>query len=399
MAGRSALLACEFGCAVTLTDAAAKLLASGDADHHPAGAIIGVRTAGGTDVATSGWGSLRSGGSDRVPLARGVRLDLASVTKVAATTVLTMLLVADGRLQLETPAGRYLPAFRGDGKDAVTLEQLLTHTAGLQPWWPLYLETTDRAAALERAATLPLAAAPGSEWRYSDLGLMLAGQVIEKVVGEGLADAFRRLVAVPLGLRAGYGPVPAADAAATSDSDAYEYAMIATGIPYPVPFAPDQFAGWRDRPLRGEVNDGNAAHALGGVSGHAGLFATVDELLVLGSALRGGGFVPAAVLERFSRPSAVEPSQAVGFRRGTHATAAGELTLLNHGGFTGTWFGIGIEQELVVAGGALRLLGNVGRLPVGAPREPRGLATGVEIQAVMRQAALDALSLTSLEAR
>jgi CubicO group peptidase (beta-lactamase class C family) len=388
---------------MSLDTAVSRLLALGDADHHPAGAVIGVRTARGTEVAVGGWARLPRDSDSGVPLTRGTRLDLASVTKVAATTVLTMLLVGQGRLQLETPAHEYLPVFRGDGKERVTIEQLLTHTAGLQPWWPLYFEATTRDAAIERAQTLPLAAAPGTVWRYSDLGLILAGRVAELVTGSGLADAFRQLIAKPLGLGAGYGPIPSDQAATSSDSDAYEYGMIAANTPYPVPFTPAEFAGWRDRPLRGEANDGNAAHALAGVSGHAGLFATVDELLTLGAAVREGGFVPRAVLERFAAPSPVEPTQAVGFRRSEHRTGAGELTLLHHSGFTGTWFAVGLEQELVVAGGATRLYGNVGPLPNSPRGLPNGLATGPEIAEVMRAAALAFLSpptpATSSEAR
>ena len=71
-------------------------------------------------------------------------LDLASVTKVAATTTLIMRLVADGQLGLQTPARRFLPSFSGAGKDEITVEHLLTHTAGLPPWWPLYCDGDGR---------------------------------------------------------------------------------------------------------------------------------------------------------------------------------------------------------------------------------------------------------------
>src|SRR5262249_39549070 len=148
-----------------------------------------------------------------------------------------------------------------------------------------------------------------------------------------LADAFRRLVAEPLGLTAVYGPVPAERAAAGADSDAYEFGMVATGNPYPVPFTANGFAGWRNGELRGVVNDGNAAHARGGVAGHAGLFATVDDLLTLGAALRGGDFVPHAVLNRFATANPVHPEQAVGFRDRRLEAGGETLTVLYHGGF------------------------------------------------------------------
>jgi CubicO group peptidase (beta-lactamase class C family) len=371
-----------------MTRAVERLLALGRAGTHPASAIAGVRTAAGTTVAAGGWAQLPSHGAPGQPMTTQMLLDLASVTKVAATTTLIMRLVADGQLTLQAPAHRFLPSFTGAGKDDITVEHLLTHTAGLPPWWPLYCEAGDRDAALERAQSLPLSSGPGMAWCYSDLGLILAGRIVERVTALRLADAFRQMVAEPLGLRARYGPVPAPAAAASADSDAYEFAMVATGRPYPVPFTTGQFPGWRNRPLRGEVNDGNAAHALGGVAGHAGLFATVGDLLSLGAAVRGGDFIPPPVLARFAAPTAIHPEQAVGFRR-RRAQAGGTVrTLLYHSGFTGTYLAIGLEDELVVAGGAMRLYGTVGPIPAGGPHpDASHLAAGTDIQSVLLDAA------------
>ncbi|HEY6493993.1 MAG TPA: serine hydrolase domain-containing protein [Trebonia sp.] len=374
------------------SDAVERLLALGRPGGHPASAVAGVRTAAGTDVAAGGWARLPEPGRPGVPMTGRALLDLASVTKVAATTTLVMRLVADGQLSLEAPARRFLPRFAGEGKDGVTVEHLLTHTAGLPPWWPLYCEATDRDAALERAQLLPLAGAPGAGWCYSDLGLILAGGIVERVSGLGLAEAFRRLVAEPLGLAARYGPVPADQAAAGADSDAYEFGMIAIGRPYPVPFTTGDFAGWRNHPLRGEVNDGNAAHALGGVAGHAGLFATVGDLLRLGAAVRGGDFIPAPVLARFAAPVAVHPEQAVGFRRGRARVDGADLTLLYHGGFTGTYLALALESELVVAGGAMRLYGTMGPIPADGRQPDAGhLTAGPAIQPVLLEVGLRAL--------
>jgi CubicO group peptidase (beta-lactamase class C family) len=373
-----------------MSDAVGRLLTLGGAGGHPASAIAGVHTAAGTAVAAGGWARLPAAGQPGEPMTRQTLLDLASVTKVAVTTTLMMRLVADGELRLETPAHRFLPSFRGDGKDAVTVEHLLTHTAGLPAWWPLYYEARDRDAALERAQLMPLASLPGEAWCYSDLGLILAGRIVERVTTLGLADAFRQLVAEPLGLAARYGPVPASQAAASADSDAYEFGMIATGRPYPVPFAEGDFPGWRNHPVRGEVHDGNAAHALGGIAGHAGLFATVDDLLRLGAAVRGGDFIPPPVLARFAAPAAVHPAQAVGFRRASAQAGGAVLTLLYHGGFTGTYFAFGLEDELVVAGGAMRLYGTVGPIPADGQQHPDvgHLVTGSDIQTVLLDAAL-----------
>jgi serine-type D-Ala-D-Ala carboxypeptidase len=383
-----------------MSDAVERLLGLGRAGGHPASAVAGVRTAAGTAVAEGGWAWLPADGLPGDPMTARTLLDLASVTKVAATTTLVMRLVAAGQLSLEAPAHRFLPSFTGAGKDTVTVEHLLTHTAGLSPWWPLYCEARDREAALERAQLLPLAGRPGATWCYSDLGLILAGRIIECVTTLGLADAFRQLVAEPLGLAARYGPVPANRAAASADSDVYEFGMIATGCPYPVPFTTGDFPGWRNRPLRGDVNDGNAAHALGGVAGHAGLFATVGDLLRLGAAVRGGDFIPSPVLARFAAPAGVHSEQVVGFRRRRAQAGGATLTLLYHGGFTGTYFAFGLEDEFVVAGGAMRLYGTLGPIPANGQQHPGAghLVAGPDIQSVLLDAALRVFGQTSTHA-
>jgi serine-type D-Ala-D-Ala carboxypeptidase len=379
--------------------AVARLLALGGEDSHPASAVVGVGTAAGTTIAAGGWARLPALGRPGVPMTSQALLDLASVTKVAATTTLIMRLVADGQLDLQAQAHRFLPFFTGSGKDDITVEHLLTHTAGLPAWWPLYCESRSRVGALDRAQLLPLASRPGTAWCYSDLGLILAGRIIERVTTLGLSQAFRQLIAEPLDLAAGYGPVPADNAAASADSDAYEFGMIATGRPYPVPFTTGQFPGWRTRPLRGEVNDGNAAHALAGVAGHAGLFATAGDLLRLGAAVRGGDFIPAPVLARFATPTAIHPEQAVGFRRATVQAGGAVLTLLQHGGFTGTYFAIGLEEELVIAGGAMRLYGTVGPIPADGPhRDASQLVATASIQSVLLEAALAAFEDASTHA-
>src|ERR1700722_10548608 len=157
--------------------AVGRLLAPGRPGSHPASAIAGVRTAAGTTIAEGGWAQLPAAGRPGAPMTRQTFLDLASVTKVAATTTLIMRLVADGQLGLQTPARRFLPSLTGAGKDEITVEHLLTHTAGLPPWWPLYFADDDDDGsssggdvALERAQRLPIASRPGTAWCYPDLG-------------------------------------------------------------------------------------------------------------------------------------------------------------------------------------------------------------------------------------
>lgn len=373
-----------------------RLLSLGAPGHRPAGAVVGVRTPQATATGAGGWALLPTEDADGVRMRTETLLDLASVTKAAATTVLAMRLVADGRLDLAAPVRELVPTLTGDGTAAITVEQLFTHTAGFPPWVPLYYETTDREQAVELIARTPLATAPGATWRYSDLGLILAGRVIEVVSGLRLDEAFRTLVAEPLGLAdIGYGPVDPARAAASSDSDAYELTMIATDTPYPVPYAAGDFPGWRRSPTRGVVSDGNAAHALAGVAGHAGLFGTVADLLRLGVALLpGSGFVPETVLGRFSVPTAIHPEQAVGFRRRVVEVGGETATLLWHGGFTGTYWAVEPRLGLVVAGGATRLHGTVGPLPSPLPAPGDPLPTvvpGPEINETVLAGALEVI--------
>lgn len=364
---------------MTLQPYADRLLALGTDRTHPAGALLGVRTPRGREVAAAGWARLPTAGRPGEPMRSDHLLDLASVTKLASTTAITMRLVASGDLHLDDAVQRHLPGFAGGGKDAVTVGHLLSHTAGLRSWWPLYCEPEDAVDVVQR---LPLAGPPETTWAYSDLGMILLGAVLEQVTTLRLDEAYRRLVAEPLGLTARYGPVAPEAAATSADSDAYEHAMLATDTPHAVGIAPSRFTGWRDRPLRGEVDDGNAAHALGGGAGHAGLFATVDDLLTYGEALCEGAFVPREVLDRFATPLPEHPEQGFGAFLGR----AGEVTYLQHPGFTGTYLAIAPEAGVVVAGGATRLHGPLGPIDPTAARLP-DVVPGSDIIAVLLEAA------------
>lgn len=373
-----------------------RMLGLGDAGRHPAGAVVGVRTPAGSAVAAGGSAALPTDGAEGIPMSPGSWLDWASVTKVAATTLLVLRLVEAGALDLDDPVAWHLPAFTGDGRDEVRVEHLLTHTAGLPPWRPLYLRTTDRDEAVALVAATAPVAEPGARWSYSDLGMVLAGAVVERVAGARLDDAFGSMVAEPLGTDLGFGPVPAALAATSADSDVVEWTMVATGRPYPLDGAvPDDFAGWRGDPVRGAVDDGNAHHALGGVAGHAGLFGPVEDLLTLGSALCEGALVHPDLLARCARPTPGHPEQGLGFRlREAPGPDGRASTWLWHGGFTGTAWALDPRTRTVVAGGATRLHGTTGPLPGPAstpaadrPDPLAGLATGEAIATLVLSAA------------
>lgn len=333
--------------------------------HGFPGAVLGVATADGRSIGVAG----RTGAPhDDRPLTTDARFDIASVTKILGTTTGLLRLVSLGELDLDDPVSRFLPAFGDGAKADVTVRHLLTHRGGLAPWWPLYLDAARSGRdPFEIALGLPLATRPGSGRVYSDLGFLMLGRVIEQVTGTTLPDAVGALVIAPLGLRGtGYGhPVPAADGEApvlaSAAGDSVERRMVQTGRPYPVPFDPDAFGGWREHVVVGEVNDGNAFHAFGGAAGHAGLFSTADDLLTLGVALAGAGaddgLWSRAVAEEFFA-AGPDPEQALGLRRYRADLGRGPEVLLGHPGFTGVAFGFVPDARTAVVIATNRLLGS-----------------------------------------
>jgi CubicO group peptidase (beta-lactamase class C family) len=271
--------------------------------------------------------------------------DLASLTKVVALTPLLLEAVASGRLDLDEPVVHRIPEFTGPGKDAVTLRHLLTHSSGLPAWRPLHQEAPDRDSALALVFATPLDTVPGTRERYSDLGLILAGVLVERLEGAPLDTlAARRLAA--LGLHETRYRPPAA---------------WLRRIP------PTEMDPWRGRVLRGEVHDENAAR-LGGVSGHAGLFGSARDLLHYGewwlARVGPGGpggrvaWTPArtrldSLARAFTARQEVVPgsSRAVGWDTPSEGSSAGPRLAnwsFGHTGFTGTSIWVDPSRALVV---------------------------------------------------
>jgi CubicO group peptidase (beta-lactamase class C family) len=293
--------------------------------------------------------------ADPVPMTTATVFDLASVTKVMATTFAVMMLVDEGVLDLDAPVHTYLPDFRGGGKDAITLRHLLTHRAGLYQWQPVYYHASDPDAAYAWIRDLPLAWGVGEGRHYSDLGFMLLGRVVERVTGETLGGFLRRRLYAPLGLsstgfRSGApggvdGAADGARFAATSHGNPYEYRMVHDStFGYRIAGDPDSWNGWRHRTLVGEVNDGNAFHAFRGMAGHAGLFSTAADLDVLlqlllaRGAYEGRRYVGAGVVDAFLTPTG--DGQALGWQVPDYAPAGSFV----HTGFTGTYV-LGVPAE------------------------------------------------------
>lgn len=192
--------------------------------------------------------------------------DAASLTKVAATTPCVLRLVEEGRVRLEEPVKTYLPAFEGEGREAITVRQLLTHTSGLRPGLPRDFEWSGYERGIELAcATVPLNA-PDEVFRYSDVNFILLGEIVRRVSGEPLDAYARRIVFEPLGMSdSGFNPDQERRqrAAATEKDEKGDL-------------------------LRGVVHD-PTARRMGGVAGHAGLFTTARDLARYARCLLQGG--------------------------------------------------------------------------------------------------------------
>jgi CubicO group peptidase (beta-lactamase class C family) len=285
--------------------------------------------------------------SEPRPMTTGTLLDLASVTKVMATTMAVMILVDRGRLHIDEPVRTYLPDFTGGGREAIAVRDLLVHRSGLAQWQPVYYHAADPDEAYAYIRQLPLAWPPGAERHYSDLGFMVLGRIVERVSGASFADFLREDLYEPLGLRhTGFRPGPQSiDAAAevslaaTSHGNPFERRMVHDrDFGYRIDGNAHAWDGWRRRTLQGEVNDGNASHAFGGVAGHAGLFSTAGDLAVMLELLlergshAGDRLIAPDVVDLFLTPT-TDAGQALGWQVPSDAPP-GSFT---HTGFTGTY--------------------------------------------------------------
>ncbi|HMH86382.1 MAG TPA: serine hydrolase [Gemmatimonadaceae bacterium] len=273
--------------------------------------------------------------------------DLASVTKVMATTMATMLLVDRGKIELDAPVWRYLPDFRGARLDSITVRHLLSHSAGLVQWQPLYYHASNTAQTYGVIRDMPLEWGVGDARRYSDLGFMLLGDVIERVSGQRLDAFLEQNLYRPLGLRSttfnpkGHGFT---EFAATEQGNVYEKHMVYDStFGYRYLGDPTAWNGWRQYVLNGEVDDGNSYYANGGVAGHAGLFSTAADLRVLVDLLNNRGSYGG---RQYIRPEVVDAfltrdkyQNYLGWQAPSYLPAGS----FSHTGFTGTYVA-GIPQ-------------------------------------------------------
>ncbi|MCP5041012.1 MAG: beta-lactamase family protein [bacterium] len=298
---------------------------------------------------------------ERLPMMRETIFDLASLTKPLATTTAIMLLAKDGLIDLDDPVAKALPAFADRDKEAVTLRHLLTHSAGLKPWRGFHelmiqkeRKTGERILGsvegrewiLDRVIRSALVHDPGEAAVYGDLDFIALGAVVEAVTDQTL-DAFcAERIFGPLGMeQTRFLPLPPDGTQAAPDD--LRRRIAAT-----------ENCSWRDRILWAEVHDPNAS-AMGGVAGHAGLFAPADDVMTFALAFLDGWhgrseLLPQELVREFcTRQRLPEDSDwAIGWDTPTPgASSSGEHFSQNsvgHLGFTGTSLWIDLEREAVV---------------------------------------------------
>ncbi|MCC6317702.1 MAG: beta-lactamase family protein [Gemmatimonadaceae bacterium] len=262
--------------------------------------------------------------------------DMASLTKVLALTSAVMQLTAQGKIDLTASVQRYLPEWTGPWKDQVKVRDLLTHTAGLPAWRPLYKETETKDAAIRLVLSTPLEAAPNTRMVYSDLGAILMGEIVKRVSGESFDGYVRKHVFGPLGMT---------------------HTRFLPPSSWSSQIAPTEVDPWRQRHLRGEVHDENA-YRLGGVSSHAGLFSTAGDLARFGRMMLNHGrldgvqVLDSATIDRFTTPQVPQLSaRGIGWETANGSNSGGHRMskrAFGHTGFTGTSIWIDPERDVFV---------------------------------------------------
>ena len=263
--------------------------------------------------------------------------DLASLTKVVATTTAAMLLYEDGALDLDARVTQYLPAFGNHGKSEITIRQLLSHSSGLEAYRPFHQEGFEsRQEVIDAIMNAELEYEPGAKSQYSDLGIITLYLVIEEITGQDFATYAEEHIFQPLHMYdTGFRP--------TGETD--------TTV---VPTERDET--FRKRLLQGEVHD-ETAYLLGGTSGHAGLFSTAEDLskfaymLLHDGNIYGRSFLEGETIDLFTTPVSDQSARALGWdtRSPEGYSSAGDYfgsESFGHTGFTGTSLWIDPEAHL-----------------------------------------------------
>jgi beta-N-acetylhexosaminidase len=318
------------------------------------GAALAVGRRGGL-VRLSGYGTL-----DRRPgfgvVTDSTLYDMASITKVVATTTAVMMLVDDGVLSLDDPVRKHLPEWRGsEAKQRVTLRNLLLHNSGLASYGPLWRDLRGREQYRSRITAMSLEYEPGTRTVYSDFGIILLALIAEQASGRTLDVFLRERLFNPLGMRdTGFNPLQ------------WPYGMMMLAVDEPVRSPPEPLMPriaptevdtvFRMRHVRGQVHDENA-FALGGVAGHAGLFSSARDMAIFAQLMLNRGYyggrryIDPATVDLFTRRAAPGSSRALGWDTPEGNSSAGSLfsaASFGHTGFTGTSIWVDPEQDVFV---------------------------------------------------
>ena len=191
---------------------------------------------------------------DREPMTEDTIFDMASLSKVEATTPAVMILIERGQVKLDAPVCTYIPEFTGGGKELVTVRELLTHTSGLPPDIETATDWHGWDTAIKKACAVKLDAPPGTVYKYSDINFFMLGEIVQRVSKMPLQDFVQKEI---------YGPLKMTDTGYLPPKSKLSR------------IAPTEVVN--GQPWHGVVHDPTARH-MGGVAGHAGLFSTASDL-------------------------------------------------------------------------------------------------------------------------
>jgi len=295
--------------------------------------------------------------------------DLASLTKVIATTTAVMQLVQKGEIRVNDPVAKYIPQFGQNGKEEITVRELLTHYSGLPEDLDLSQPWKGRETALRMAYEQKPVYAPGSQFLYSDINFIVLGALVERVSGISLEQYCQKNIFAPLKMTHTRFLPPAA------------------WLPKIAPTQYDE----HDNMLRGVVHD-PTARRMGGVAGHSGLFSTVDDLSTFAQfLLNGGAVLSPMMIEKMITPQQPPTSEVLrGFGwdiDSPFSSPRGDLLPVGsfgHTGFTGTslWIDPATRTFIIVLANAVH---------------PRGKGSAVVLRSKVATAVAAALSLTASE--
>jgi CubicO group peptidase (beta-lactamase class C family) len=283
--------------------------------------------------------------------------DLASLTKVIATTTLVVRAVDAGSLALEDRVADRLADWRGPDREAVTIADLLEHASGLTAFLPFFRDHHGRAEFERAICTLPLEYAPRTQSIYSDLGFMLLAFILEDVNRLPFARLFDQIFHADRTFRLKADATGIEGEEVGFPLDSRSVRLQAEDLLFNPPkelrarCAPTELDLWRGRLLQGEVHDENTWE-LGGAAGHAGLFGTAAGVGAFARAVLDGSIATPQTLERFVRKSSVPgSSRALGWDTMLPTSSCGTRLsprAIGHTGFTGTSLWIDPAQDLYV---------------------------------------------------